>query len=69
MDEIFPEANHKKYSPDLDFENEFTELKIIPKGVIHVGTFNGQEIEYYRNIGFNKIVVIAPICDPILIKT
>lgn len=66
MDKISPETNHIKYSPDLVFENEFTELKIIPKGVIHVGTFNGQEIKYYRKIGFNKIVVIE--ANPIIYK-
>jgi len=50
--------SNDKYLPDINFENEFNDLQIIPKGVIHVGTFSGLEIEYYKRIGFKRILII-----------
>ena len=44
-----------RYLPDINIANEFDELKIIPKGVIHVGTFNGSEIKYYKKIDSKNI--------------
>ena len=48
-----------KYLPDINFENEFNDLQVIPQGVIHVGSFSGLEIEYYKRVGFQIILIMT----------
>lgn len=35
-------------------------LGVVPRGVVHVGAFDGEELDAYERYGFKKIVMIEP---------
>ncbi|MEG4582628.1 FkbM family methyltransferase [Microcoleus sp. MON1_C5] len=51
----------------LDLQALCVQHSIIPRGVIHVGAHEGQEIELYQSMGFQKILLIE--ANPSVFKT
>lgn len=48
------------------FKGFFNEYNINPKGIIHIGAHEGQELKLYNNLGFEKVFLIE--ANPIVFK-
>ena len=42
----------------LDLKNLFSQNSIIPKGIIHVGAYDGKDIKLYQTLNISKIFFI-----------
>jgi len=55
----------------IDLKTVLQENSIIPKGVIHVGGYNGEEIFEYKDLGINNMAIFEPqknLYEQILLK-
>ena len=51
----------------LDLRNLFFQNLVIPKGIIHVGAYNGKDIKLYQTLNISKILFIE--ANPTVFKT
>ena len=47
--------------------SHFTEQGFMPKGVIHIGAHDGEEVQYYQMLGIDNIICFEPLPD--VVKT
>ena len=50
----------------LDLRNLFTQNSVVPKGIIHVGAYDGKDIKLYENLSISKILFIE--ANPIVFE-
>ena len=42
----------------LDLKNLFSQNSIIPKGIIHVGAYDGKDIKLYQTLNISKFFLL-----------